>query len=395
MQHPTFCRTQTVVTSSAQTSAILSTRRATTTGEHLQQPCPRPLYKIVLFTPLRRRTFTAIFKSPSSAITRFDIAGNLGADNSGAARGRRLGTTRSGFTGFYKGVSDLSTDPTINHLILVHNGPDWQQQFSGSTDKDDHSVTGRGVDYLIFILFGGNSTAPIPSVASFSRLQDHVLSRCMSPRGTVCVCDGVQPGGCNTTAAYAVQGPTFGSVRPAATVFPTKAQLVPSGTPGLSTVCVSTAGSAVPSSSRAIIVPSNRFCGSSAALGDNFANCTSNNANVTCGNNNPDMLACSSIPNGYANLRSDTGFVVLCSDACQVYIRRFFSRAVVSRLSTCVDAQIGEDRAKRFTIDFNMVNGNTAISDGGSDSMSPIPRCCFARERSEALVLTLRSIRSV
>jgi len=132
-----------------------------------------------------QRYQTTVFQSPSSAISAFQISGNLGADGSGAVQGGPLGPALGGgWYGFYKTVHDGSGsgDPTVNHLIIIKgSGATWQQQYASSSNDDGDIVSGTdGVSTLIYVLFAAPPSAGSHSVADFTQLMDTIITGCMN-----------------------------------------------------------------------------------------------------------------------------------------------------------------------------------------------------------------------
>lgn len=96
-----------------------------------------------------------VFVADMNDVSSFSISGNLGADGSGSASGSVLTRTFGGisYTGFLKTVSG-TTDPSVNHLIIVETRPGISHTYSSSTDSDGHSVTGlSGPSRIYYLLF--------------------------------------------------------------------------------------------------------------------------------------------------------------------------------------------------------------------------------------------------
>lgn len=116
--------------------------------------------------------FTAQFWSASANLTGFRVTGNLGADGQGDVQGGALSGSNGGYYGFYKSVDDgAQRDPTVNHLVLVDKAG-WQQNYSSTTNKDDHAVTGPGATSIIYVLFADPPTRSRPSRETFIRLMN-------------------------------------------------------------------------------------------------------------------------------------------------------------------------------------------------------------------------------
>jgi hypothetical protein len=94
------------------------------------------------------------------AVEYFEIDGNLGADGSGSVDGAVLETAvqGSGFRGYVKRVHGTS-DPSVNHLVIVTHEAAADHEFSTNTDSDYHRVFGLSdcvrVYYLLYAGSGG------------------------------------------------------------------------------------------------------------------------------------------------------------------------------------------------------------------------------------------------
>lgn len=90
----------------------------------------------------------------------FEITGDLGADGSGSADAAVLTRTVAGksYTGYVKRVFGTS-DPSVNHLIIVENAPDTYHDFDTFTNSDYHRLSGlpesARVYYLLFASASG------------------------------------------------------------------------------------------------------------------------------------------------------------------------------------------------------------------------------------------------
>lgn len=109
----------------------------------------------------RKREGLFVFVADLDRATSFTIRGDLGADGYGQVNGSVLTRSYHGVTykGFFKGVSG-TTDPSVNHLIIVEDNPSIKHSYSSSTNLDDHSITGlSGSTRLYYLLFAaGNGT---------------------------------------------------------------------------------------------------------------------------------------------------------------------------------------------------------------------------------------------
>jgi|GEM_PF-1207411 len=103
----------------------------------------------------RKREGLFIFAADLDRATSFTIRGDLGADGYGQVSGSVLTRTHHGLTykGFFKCVSG-TTDPSVNHLIIVEDNPNIKHSYSNSSNLDDHSITGlSGSSRLYYLLF--------------------------------------------------------------------------------------------------------------------------------------------------------------------------------------------------------------------------------------------------
>ncbi|MDB9961598.1 HYR domain-containing protein, partial [Oceanihabitans sp.] len=94
-------------------------------------------------------------------LTRFNIEGNNGADNSGSVSGSVQTLTKGGTTyrAFIKEVYGTS-DPSINHMIIVENNPSASQTFANNTDNDNHVVNGLdSSNRIYYLLYAGRTSS--------------------------------------------------------------------------------------------------------------------------------------------------------------------------------------------------------------------------------------------
>ncbi|TMQ49948.1 MAG: choice-of-anchor D domain-containing protein, partial [Candidatus Eisenbacteria bacterium] len=102
-------------------------------------------------------------------VTDFTITGNLGADGEGSVDGAVLVTEVAGTTyrGFVKRVYNAG-DPSVNHLVIVADGPGLAHEFSLSTDSDFHNVSGlsqtRRLYYVLYAGAGGSYIGDGPAL---------------------------------------------------------------------------------------------------------------------------------------------------------------------------------------------------------------------------------------
>jgi hypothetical protein len=75
------------------------------------------------------------------SIDSFEITGNNGADSGGSVNGAVLTSTNGQFDLFVKRVFGTS-DPSINHIIMVPSATQATHNFATNTDNDQHEVVG-------------------------------------------------------------------------------------------------------------------------------------------------------------------------------------------------------------------------------------------------------------
>ncbi len=116
------------------------------------------------------------------AVNYFEITGNLGADGSGSVDAAVLSVTRGGVTyrGFVKRVHGTS-DPSVNHLIIVADNGSVAHEFSTDTNDDYHRVTSLGgVTRIYHLLYAGTAGAYINNAAALN-LMDAFLAAIGTP----------------------------------------------------------------------------------------------------------------------------------------------------------------------------------------------------------------------
>ncbi|MGY3792053.1 HYR domain-containing protein [Aquimarina sp. 433] len=93
-------------------------------------------------------------------VTDFDITGELGADGDGLADGFTATITVNtiNYNIFVKRVREeldgSSSDPSVNHLIIIPENVEASQNFADDTDDDQHQVTGLiNTNRLYYLLF--------------------------------------------------------------------------------------------------------------------------------------------------------------------------------------------------------------------------------------------------
>jgi subtilisin family serine protease len=132
----------------------------------------------------RKRDGLFVFTADLEGVTSFSIRGDLGADGYGITDAAILTRTVNGITykGFFKGVSGTS-DPSVNHLIIVEDKPTITHTYSSNTNLDDHSVIGlSGSTRLYYLLFArANGTAVSSSLAE--SIMDVFLNEMALPNG--------------------------------------------------------------------------------------------------------------------------------------------------------------------------------------------------------------------
>ncbi|GEP45994.1 S8 family serine peptidase [Brevifollis gellanilyticus] len=96
-----------------------------------------------------------VFVADLNNVSSFFTSGNLGTDGAGSVSGSTLSRTFAGrnYTGFLKSVSG-TTDPSVNHLVIVETKSGINHSYSPSTDEDGHSISGlTGTTRLYYLLF--------------------------------------------------------------------------------------------------------------------------------------------------------------------------------------------------------------------------------------------------
>ena len=100
-----------------------------------------------------------VFAADIAGLSHFEIAGNLGANSSGATDTAILTSTRDATTykGFVKRVYNAG-DPSVNHLIIVQDDPALTRTASTNTDSDQHRLSGLGaVTRIYYLLYASSS----------------------------------------------------------------------------------------------------------------------------------------------------------------------------------------------------------------------------------------------
>lgn len=100
-----------------------------------------------------------VFAADVAGLNYFEITGNLGANGSGSADSTVLSATRGGtvFKGFVKRVYGTS-DPSVNHLIIVADNGSASHAISTNTNYDYHSLSNlTGVNRLYYLLYASSN----------------------------------------------------------------------------------------------------------------------------------------------------------------------------------------------------------------------------------------------
>lgn len=132
----------------------------------------------------RKQPGLFVFVADMNNVSTFNISGNLGADGSGAVSGTTLTRSVGGlnYTGYFKGVSG-TTDPSVNHLVIVETKPGIAHAYSSNSDNDDHSITGMsGATRLYYLLFARADGRAVDSVLA-DEVMDAFLQNIALPPG--------------------------------------------------------------------------------------------------------------------------------------------------------------------------------------------------------------------
>lgn len=124
-----------------------------------------------------------LFVADVNDVSSFYTSGNLGADGSGSATASVLTRSYGGvqYTGFLKSVSG-TTDPSVNHLIIVETKTGINRGYSTSTDNDAHSVTGlSGSTRVYFLLFARANGLAVNDVIAGSVMDDFLQNVALPP----------------------------------------------------------------------------------------------------------------------------------------------------------------------------------------------------------------------
>ena len=137
-----------------------------------------------------------VFAADLDEVSTFQITGNLGADGGGSVDSAEIASNIDGvnYRGFVKRVFGTG-DPSVNHLIIVEDGPNLSQTFSASTDSDQHDVLGlTGQTRLYYLLFASTSGGFIDDATMSSIMETFI-------RGTGTGVSYLDASGSGTTAA--------------------------------------------------------------------------------------------------------------------------------------------------------------------------------------------------
>ena len=131
----------------------------------------------------RKQPGLFVFAADMDGVSTFNISGNLGADGYGSASGTSLTRSSGGrnYTGFFKGVSG-TTDPSVNHLIIVETMPGISHTFNSNSDNDDHSITGMsGATRLYYLLFARADGRAVDTVLAGTIMDAFLQSIALPP----------------------------------------------------------------------------------------------------------------------------------------------------------------------------------------------------------------------
>lgn len=105
-----------------------------------------------------------VFAADLNGVSSFFTSGNLGADGLGTVSGTTLTRTWAGrtYTGFFKSVAS-TTDPSVNHLVILESRSGMTHTYSQDSNNDDHQITGlpssARLYYLLFARADGRSVS--------------------------------------------------------------------------------------------------------------------------------------------------------------------------------------------------------------------------------------------
>ncbi|MHA3774436.1 M36 family metallopeptidase [Verrucomicrobiota bacterium sgz303538] len=109
-----------------------------------------------------------VFAADINGLSYFEISGNLGADSGGSTDSSVLSAVRDGVTyrGFVKRVYGTS-DPSVNHLIIVADNGSVIHEVSTDTNDDYHRLKNlTGITRVYYLLFAGSNGAYIDNTVT-------------------------------------------------------------------------------------------------------------------------------------------------------------------------------------------------------------------------------------
>lgn len=126
-----------------------------------------------------------------NGISSFNISGELGADGYGSVGSGSISMNHNGlaYTGYYKKVYS-SSDPSVNHLIIVENNPSISQNVPSSTYYDTHNINGLDDNTRIYYLLFSGSSSNNYSTTVF----ENVMSQFLNITGTSLITASITPG---------------------------------------------------------------------------------------------------------------------------------------------------------------------------------------------------------
>ena len=117
--------------------------------------------------------------------TSFSTSGNLGADGAGLVSVTSLFRTVGGmsYQGFIKRVYS-SSNPSVNHLIIVASRSGLGHGYSTSTDSDLHFIDGLSGSSRVYYLLFATQNGSFVSTATFGNVMDYFLANVAAAPGT-------------------------------------------------------------------------------------------------------------------------------------------------------------------------------------------------------------------
>ncbi|PCH93232.1 MAG: hypothetical protein COB85_07400, partial [Bacteroidetes bacterium] len=124
-----------------------------------------------------------VFAADIDAVTYFELTGNLGADGSGSADATTLTSVScaSTYRGFVKRVYG-TTDPSVNHLIIVKDDPSLSYTWTTNTNSDQHRVSNLNVmpNVRIYYLLYASANGGYIDDTQTQNIMDQFLSAILS-----------------------------------------------------------------------------------------------------------------------------------------------------------------------------------------------------------------------